>query len=379
MKVAFYISGHGFGHAARQVEIINAFAARAPRTGILVRSTAARWLLERTIKPRFDLVTDPTDTGVVQIDSLHLDEAATIAAARDFYATLDERADVEARLLAAHDVGLVIADAPPLACAAAARAGVPSIVVSNFTWDWIYEAYAAQLEAAPGLIAAIRSAYRHAQAVWRLPLHGGFEAYDLLWLSETPSRRIVDVPFVARHSSSTPEQTRARVGLPQNKALVLPSFGGYGVEGLALDAVDLPPDWEIVRGLRQAEIYDAGLSYEDLVRAVDVVITKPGYGIVSECLANDTPLVYTSRGRFAEYDVFVREMPMYLRCAYLDNADLMAGRWRAAIEAACNAPPPPRRPRTDGACVVADLMLRSLRNGVPGAGSNVDYESRFTT
>ena len=362
--MVFYISGHGFGHASRQVEIINAFAARSPGTGILVRSTAAQWLLERTIKVPFDLVADPTDTGVVQIDSLRLDEAATIAAARDFYSTLDRRAAAEARLLRAHDVALVICDAPPLACAAAARAGIPSIVVANFTWDWIYEAYTEHLDSAPGLIDAIRSAYRQAQAVWRLPLHGGFDAFDATWFAgATSPRRLVDVPFVARHASSTPEQTRSRVGLPQDKALALPSFGGYGVAGLALETVDLPAGWEIVRGLRQAEIYDAGLSYQDLVRAVDVVITKPGYGIVSECLANDTPLVYTSRGRFAEYDVFVREMPTYVRCAYLDGADLMAGRWRAAIEAACNAPPPPQRPRTDGAGVVADMLTECLREG----------------
>ena len=53
----------------------------------------------------------------------------------------------------------------------------------------------------------------------------------------------------------------------------------------------------------------AGLAYQDVVAAADLVITKPGYGIVSECVANGTPLLYTSRGRFVEYDVFVAEMP----------------------------------------------------------------------
>ena len=245
---------------------------------------------------------------------------------------------------------LVISDAPPLACAAAARAGIRSAVVSNFTWDWIYEAYSEHLASAPELIATIQSAYRQADAAWRLPLHGGFEYLP-------PQRRgvIVDVPFVARHSTTSPEETRERVGLPRDKRLALPSFGGYGVKGLDLDAVELPPGWEIVRGLGEAAIYDAGLAYQDLVRAVDVVITKPGYGIVSECIANGTPLVYTSRGRFPEYDVFVREMPKYLRCAYLDPAALMTGRWRAAIEAACAAPAPARS-RTDGAAIIAAKM-----------------------
>ena len=364
-SVAFYISGHGFGHASRQVEIINAFASRCPEVRILVRSSAARWLLERTVAVPFELDPRPTDTGVVQIDSLHLDPRATIAAARDFYATLDARAEAEARWLRANAVTLVIADAPPLACAGAARAGVPAIVVANFTWDWIYQEYTEHLDAAPHLIRAIQNAYRHAAAAWRLPLHGGFETFapsqqDVLARQAPPA--LVDVPFVARHSSRTPEHTRARLGLPHDRRLVLPSFGGYGIEGLDLDAVALPDGWQIVPGMRQAEIYDAGLSYQDLVRAVDAVITKPGYGIVSECLANDTPLVYTSRGRFAEYDVFVREMPRYLRCAFIDHAALLAGRWADPIEAAIAAPAPPRRPRTDGAAVVADMMAACLRD-----------------
>ena len=37
----------------------------------------------------------------------------------------------------------------------------------------------------------------------------------------------------------------------------------------------------------ERQIYDNGLRYEDLVRAADVVVTKPGYGIISEAIAND--------------------------------------------------------------------------------------------
>ncbi len=76
-------------------------------------------------------------------------------------------------LLEQHDARFVVSDAPPLACAAADAAGTPAVVVTNFTWDWIYEGYAAQLAGAPGLLPAIRTAYRHAEAAWRLPMHGG--------------------------------------------------------------------------------------------------------------------------------------------------------------------------------------------------------------
>src|SRR5262249_2605577 len=152
-------------------------------------------------------------------------------------------------------VRLVVSDAPPLACAAAARAGIPSVVVTNFTWDWIYEEYAEHLKGHQDLITAIQRAYHLASAAWRLPMHGGFKAF-------TP-QSIPDVPFVARHGKHAREETRRRLGLPSNRRLVLPSFGGYGLEGLDLDALDLDDTWHLVR-VPDAAIYEAGLRYEDL-------------------------------------------------------------------------------------------------------------------
>ena len=122
--------------------------------------------------------------------------------------------------------------------------------------------------------------------------------------------------------------------------------------------------------MTDAAIYDAGLRYEDLVRAVDVVLTKPGYGTLSECIANDTAVVYTSRGRFAEYDVLVGEMPKYLRCAYLDNESLLAGRWRAALDAALAAPEPPQHPRSDGAVIVADMICARVERRIAIMGGS---------
>lgn len=349
--VAFYISGHGYGHASRQIEVINAFARRRPDVRIFVRSAVTRWLLDATIVPPFEIDDRPSDTGVVQIDSLHLDAEASIAQAGAFYRTLDARAEAEAGLLQRHGAVLVVADAPPLGCAAAARAGIPSFVVSNFTWDWIYQGYAEYLAAAPDLVPTIQAAYRQAHGAWRLPMHGGFETF--------PSSAVIDVPFVARHATSTREQTRRRVGLPLDRKLALPSFGGYGLPGLDMERVDLGEGWAIVRPETEAAIRAAGLRYEDLIAAVDVVLTKPGYGIISECIANGTAIVYTSRGRFVEYDVLVREMPALLRCAFVDHAALLAGRWRPALEAALRQPAPPPV-RTDGAEVVAEMIAARI-------------------
>jgi L-arabinokinase len=365
--VVFYISGHGFGHASRQIEVINALGAAAPDLQVVVRTSAPKWLFRRTARVPIAFDAVECDTGVVQVDSLRLDERGSIERAGEFHRTLPARARDEATLLRSAGARLVVSDAPPLACAAAADAGIPAVVVSNFTWDWIYEEYAEHLPVAPDLIPTIRSAYARADGAWRLPMHGGFEAFST----------IRDVPFVARHARHEPEDVRRRLGLPLLLPLVLVSFGGYGVENLDIASLDCLEEYGVVlthadgsRGpsrpgvfhVSESALYADGLRYEDLVRAVDVVVTKPGYGIIAECIANGTALLYTSRGRFAEYDVLVAEMPRFLPCAFVDRGALLAGRWRDALERLSSSPAPPERPATDGAEVIAG-MLAALARG----------------
>jgi hypothetical protein len=50
-------------------------------------------------------------------------------------------------------------------------------------------------------------------------------------------------------------------------------------------------------------------------------------------------------------------MPRVLRCRYISQEDLLAGRWADAVEALLAQPPPPERPRVDGADVAADTII----------------------
>jgi len=168
-----------------------------------------------------------TDTGLVQIDSLQLDEDESARAAARFYATFDERAAAEADRLRRAEAAIVVGDIPPLAFAAAARAAIRSAAVANFTWDWIYGIYPAFDRLAPEAVPAIRRAYAHATSALRLPLHGGFEPMA------TVTR---DIPFIARRSAIGRDEARRRLGTRGDRPVVLPSFGAYGA-ALPLDAL----------------------------------------------------------------------------------------------------------------------------------------------
>jgi L-arabinokinase len=375
--LAFYISGHGFGHASRDVETINALRSLRPDVGVLVRTAAPRWLFDLTLTAPVDLQHVECDTGIVQIDSLHLDADATIDRADAFHATLDERAAAEARVLGDAGVSLVVGDIPPLAMAAAARADVPGIALGNFTWDWIYAAYPDSLARAPRLLERIRRAYREATLALRLPMFGGFDVF---------APRIRDVPFIARRSRFDRAEARRQFSIPPNARAVLISFGGYGLRSLDPALLTRMPEYTFLLTADPQEprrddegaanrlaatsanvitfdervIYERGLRYEDLVTAADIVVTKPGYGIVAECIANGTAMLYTSRGHFVEYDVFVSAMPRYLRCRFIPHEDLFGGNWQPHLDRLLREPAPPERPRTDGADVVAAIVADYL-------------------
>ena len=107
-------------------------------------------------------------------------------------------------------------------------------------------------------------------------------------------------------------------------------------------------------------MYDAGVRYEDLVGASEAVVTKPGYGIISEAIANDAALLYTSRGHFPEYDVLVEEMPKYLRTAFISQDDLFAGKWESPVDKLLAQPKIKKKPETNGADVAAEILLKAL-------------------
>lgn len=357
--VVFYISGHGFGHASRCIEVINALLALAPDVRVVARTSVPRWLFERTVTwarsegpgfgpgDRFTVIIGETDTGAVQIDSLHLDPVRTITCAREFMSGFSARVDAEAALLRANKAQLVVSDLPPLGIAAAKRAGLPAVGFGNFTWDWIYSGYVDSDD----LVARIGEVYSQADLALRLPMHGGFATFS----------RIIDVPFVARRSRRPSHETRRALALPADRSLVLLSFGGYGIERIDQRALRSLTDYAVIgsahQPLDEETMYTSGFRYEDVVRAVDVVVSKPGYGIISECIANDTAFLYTSRGHFPEYDVLVREMPRYLRAQFITHNALFAGDWRAALETLLTIEAPPERPRVDGAEVTARHLL----------------------
>jgi L-arabinokinase len=286
--------------------------------------------------------------GLVQKSALEIDEAATAARVAEFAAGYPLLVEREAEWLSDNEASVVVGDVPPLAFDAAAEVGLTAVAIANFSWDWIYRHFAPRQ---PSLLAAAEDAaraYSRAALLLALPFAGDLTAFP--WRDR--------IPLVARSPRVPRAEARRRLGLPQG-TLVLVSFGGFAV---ALDraAFTLPAGARLVFSEDVADALDsAGLGYQDLVGACDVVVSKPGYGIVSDIAAARGRLVYTDRGDFPEYPVLVREMGAYLPAVHVSNADLLNGRIASAVEEVLALPLPPA-PDVAGAMAAAHRLAELL-------------------
>ena len=357
--VAVAVTGHGYGHAVRSAQVASALLQQGAR--VLVRSEAPRWLFpseaEWIASPGW-----PLDVGVVQRDGLEMDIDATRQEWRAFACELDNRGAVEAQLLREAGVDALLGDVPPLAFDAAAKAGIPSFGVTNFTWDWIYAAWPDFED----IVARIQVSYAQAQALLRLPLHStDAEAF-------APWRSIEDVPLVARIAKRSREAVRAEYALPVDHKVVLLSFGGFTANGLELAQLAEWRMYEFVLTPPMAHegqatpanvrvLNPAATDYVSLLAACDAVVTKPGYGMVADCLANRVAVLFTDRGPFREYDVLAESLQRLGRARYIPREDLLRGELGPHLDALFAQPNQWADLRLDGANVASERILHTVR------------------
>jgi L-arabinokinase len=251
-----------------------------------------------------------------------MDIDETFAACQALHDHVPQIIEEETAFIEYYRADLIVGDIPPLCFEIAARVNIPSVAISNFTWSSIYRAY---IKALPGflpLIDEMESFYRKATLALALPYPCGMEVF--------PNQR--PIPWIARMSSLTKKEARVKFGLPDSAIIVLLSFGGLGLKRVPWEGLKQNPEFFfVVTGEEKVQegniLVLPGVQprYEDLVRAVDVVVTKPGYGIVADALAHQVPMLYTDRGDFPEYGFLVQALSDLANAEYIPQDELLSG------------------------------------------------------
>lgn len=360
-RLLFYVSGHGFGHATRACAVIAALRERAgPSLEIGVRSEAPAWIFTQR-DPHLRCTPARVDVGMLQPNGLDLDLPGTLAAHEAFTADWEAAVAREAAVIADLGASLVAADIPPLPFAAARRAGVAGVGIANFSWDWILDGYAESEPRWRPIVARYREAYGEAQALFRLPFHGDLSAFH----------PIVDVPLVVNRSTRTRAECRRSLGLADGdrRRLVLVSFGGFGSGPLGAAAHEDLSGY-VFAGFGPRPTGFAGewiavpqpspIRHEDLIRACDAILGKPGYGTVAEVIAHRTRFLYLPRRDFREIPLLERGLDRHACARSMPRESFARGPWRPHLDALFAMPAAREAMPAHGAEVVADALLDRL-------------------
>lgn len=314
MRIAYYISGHGFGHISRSFEVIKFILANSADTKIFA-CTLRQDFVKTNLKNLFFRKVQ-TDVGVYQNSSISLDIEKTLEELQNFDKKKNQIYEEELTFLKNEKIDLVISDSSSFPFQISKDLSLRSLFIGNFTWDFIYENYKSNPKFV-SFIDTIKEEYSHCTKALILPLSTPVNSLS----------NIKHVGMIGRKPNVEKSVAKEKFGFDNTKKYFLFSFGAYGFESdFRFDNISdevriIVSGYEKLQHKKVINIPEA--YYPDLVSACDCVLTKPGYGIVSEAYFASTPILYTDRGDFAEYPFLVEKMKEILDSEFISNSDLV--------------------------------------------------------
>lgn len=359
-RIAYFISPHGFGHAARAAAIMAALQERHPAICFDLFTQVPEWFFRDSLPGAFEYHDVLTDLGMVQHSALEADLDATLQRLDAFLPFDPTWIQALAQQIRALDCNLVMCDIAPMGIVVAEAAGVPSILVENFTWDWLYQPLA---EAYRGMRPHIRY------------LHDIFCAADYRIQTEpicaVRPAALTTAP-VYRKAMASAAATRARLGVPSDARVVMLTMGGIPGQYPFVEQLMGCPDLVFVIPGGAAQRRQQGnvillphrseFFHPDLVYAADAVVGKVGYSTVSEVYAAGIPFGYILREDFREAPILAAYIEQHIPGLQIEPPQFHTGQWLACLPQLL-ALPRARRQGPNGADQAASFVMSLCNSG----------------
>jgi len=352
-KIAWFISPHGFGHAARASAVMDAVHKIDPSVLFEIFTLVPPWFFQDSVSGISGYHSLLTDIGFVQKSPLCEDTDKTLQTLDEFLPfQADQIADLSGKLQKLK-CNIVICDIAPMGIAVAREAHIPSVLVENFTWDWIYERYKE--------LNIDGKVKKHTEYLRNL-----FESADYHIQAEPiclhKDSDLVTLP-ISRKIRTSRQIIRQRLGIPDDKKMVVITMGGIPESYNFLDklaeyndiffvipgAKDTPVGSSLrleptTRPLVQVSYLNqlvniillpshSDFFHPDLINASDAVVGKVGYSTLAEIYHAGVPFGYILRPSFPESEKLAAFVKKKMQGYLIDEADFHNGRWVSSLEA----------------------------------------------
>jgi len=320
--IYFAITGHGFGHAVRVAAVAAKIKQLNPDILLILTTTAPRWLLESYLDCDFIHRPISFDVGVIQTDSLTMDKIATKAKMQDIINNQNSIMAREINYLKTNQVDLILADIPPLMAKIAKIAAIPCWLMSNFGWDFIYNAWGNDFA---DIAHWCSECYQEGDRLFRLPMHETMTSF----------RNITDVGLTGGDPRYSVEYFKKQFKITSAKEkTILLTFGGLGLEAIPYQNLSNYPDWQFLTFDQQSpnlpnliKITDRKYRPVDFMPLCGKIMCKPGYSTFAEAMRLDVPIVSITRADFAEARLLLEGIKNYSEHQIIQAEEFFAGNW----------------------------------------------------
>jgi hypothetical protein len=295
-----------------------------------------------------------TDVGLVQKSPFEHDLDQTITRLERFLVFDDPALEDTRKTLRESKPDLILCDVSPLGFVLGKELGIPTVLVENFTWDWIYGAY---LDEEPRFEPFVEQ------------LGELFQSADLRIQTEPICERIENCPLappIFREFREPTDRILDQLNLPPDSRYLLVTTGGIPQDFSFLDKLKGRKDlhFVITGNFSQLERTDnlillphrSGFHFPDLVRASCGVVGKVGYGTVAETWGSKVPLFAVYRENFRESKHIRNFVDRDVPNLEASEADFLDGTWIDRIDEFLDLPGIDGENRTNGAKEAAGMI-----------------------
>lgn len=356
-EIAYFVTPHGFGHATRAASVMAAIQNRAPNTHMHIFTQAPENIFTESLPGTFTYHNLLTDLGLVQLTPLEADLPATIKRLNTFY-PLDQNL-VTQLAQQIKSCACVFCDIAPLGIAVAQKANLPSVLIENFTWNWIYEPFATDHPDFTPHITYLQDLFQSAiHHIQTSPVCD-------------PTPNAITVNPVSRDNRQTRLEIRQKLNLSDTTKAVMITMGGVPFQYADTNHLShldntiflLPNSGETLR--RENNIMhiprNTSIFHPDLVLASDLVISKVGYSTLAEVYQAGTPLAYIPRPEFRESAALIPFIKNHMPSLPITNNDFESGHWLQSLPDLL-ALPRAQRTQPNGAHQIADWFSQTILN-----------------
>jgi hypothetical protein len=353
-RIGYFVSPHGFGHAARAAGVMAAIHEMDDSFHFDIFSSVPRWFFQDSLAGGFSYHRLQTDIGIVQKDPLNEDLSETVRYLNEFFPLDHSRISDQVDLIRTMKIELIICDIAPMGIAVAREAGIPSVLVENFTWDWIYEGY---LDQEPRL-------EKHV-----LYLRGLFSETDYHVQTEPVCRygKKADLKTlpISRKVRTPASAIRRQLGVPKDNKMMTITMGGIPDHYPFLDqlASHRGVHFVVPGASRSTETHGnlillphhSDFFHPDLINASDAVVGKVGYSTLAEVYYAGIPFGYVPRAAFRESPVIGRFIEKNMAGMGIEPDEFQDGSWVYRVQRLL-ALPRVSRSGSNGAEAVAQFI-----------------------